>query len=166
MMRAASGFTPETPDQEEVSYTKRMLAMKDEEQFGSVSGGPIALPPAKVSKPPEQERPVSQTVKPEPQPPLRTYESVREQKPLPQADQVASKLVQTAHSRYNEEQSSASYKPAGTQQKPQAQHQKQMQASAPRVFDYRKQPKKQTVQKSPVTRVKQSRQSSMDEEEQ
>ena len=156
----------ETPDPEEVSYTKRMLAMKDEEQFGSVSGGPIALPPAKITKPPEQERPASKAAKHEQQPPMRTYEPIREQKkPQPQADQVASRLVQTAQSRNIEAQSSASYRPAGTQPKPHAQ-QKQMQASAPRVFDYRKQPKKQSVQKSPVTRVKQSRRSNMEDEEQ
>lgn len=153
---------PDAPDPEELSYTKRMLAMKDEAQFGTVSGEPIALPPPKPVSQPEQHRPVRQaTPAAEPhrqaQPQTRTHEPPREPKTQPQADQVAERLVQTAHSRYSEAQSSAAYRPAGPQLQPQP--------AVPRVFEYRKQPKNQPQQKSPVTRVRQNKRAPMDDEE-
>ncbi len=181
----------DTPDPEEISYTKKMLAMKDEGQFGTVNSAPMRLPPPSQQRPADQtgtaaQRPprVSEHVREQnprqqvyesepvreqqpPRPAPRVSEPIREQRPQTKADQVADRLVQTARSRYTEEQSSASYRPAGGEAKPYTPHPKQMaQAAAPRVFDYRKQPKKQAVQKSPVTRVKQNRKNYPDDEEQ
>lgn len=186
---AHAGYQDE-PDPEEISYTKRMLAMKDEEQFGTVNSEPIRLPPPPQQRPAEQPRrsseppprdsgpvreqkprqPVyaSEPVREQtPRPAPRVSEPEREQRPKPKAGQVADRLVQTARSRYTEEQSNASYRPSGGEVKPHAPHPQQMaQAAAPRVFDYRKQPKRQVVQKSPVTRVKQNRTNYDDDEEQ
>ncbi|NLI53061.1 MAG: hypothetical protein GX417_01915 [Clostridiales bacterium] len=144
------------PDPEEISYTKRMLAMKDEAQAGTVNSEPFRLPPP--ASPAERPRAVTAPV------PLRPQEPPRE--PKPRADEVADRLVQTAHSRYTEAESRASYRPASDAVKPYEPHPKQTaQVAAPRVFDYKKQPKRQPLQKKTVTRVQRSIKFDTDDEE-
>ncbi len=174
-----SGYQ-DTPDAEEISYTKRMLAMKDEEQFGTVNSEPISLPPPKT-------KPVEQQKAPQKQAPVYRNDAVREDHASlrnaqaaaatrpparenasqPQANEVADRLVQTARSKYYETESNAVYQPAKSDVKPYTPHPQQMaQAAAPRVFDYRKQAKAQPKQKQQVTRVKQNiNQNSFDDEE-
>ncbi len=147
------------PDPEEISYTKRMLAMKDEAQAGTVNSEPVRLP-----LPPAEPARSSQ----------RTLQPPREQKQ--RADEVADRLVQTAQSRYSEAESRAEYRPAGepapaVEQKPMqtarsAPHPKQTaQVAAPRVFDYKKQPKQQPRQKQAVTRIRASYTAKNEDEE-
>ena len=72
----------------------------------------------------------------------------------PRADELAQRLVETARTRYTEAQSTAEYRPVSEEVKPYAPHpQQKAQAAAPRVFDYKKQPKPQSAKKQPVTRM-------------
>jgi hypothetical protein len=151
----ARDYHDSPPNQEEISYTKRMLSMKDEGQFGTVNSDPVRLPPAPPPKPVEQPRVIA------PPPPKRAPEQVS-----PRVDEVADRLVQTARSRYSEADSQAAYRPSSDVVKPYAPHPQQVaQAAAPRVFDYKKQPKAQPKQKQTVTRVRQSKHPYNDDEE-
>ena len=132
----------DAPDPEEISYTQRMFAMKDEEPFVPKQE-PIRLPPPpSVVKPSEQPHVVFA-------PPPRQPEPVS-----PRADELAQRLVETARTRYTEAQSTAAYRPVSEEVKPYVPHPQQTaQAAAPRVFDYKKQPKPQSAKKQPVTRM-------------
>jgi len=80
------------------------------------------------------------------------------QEPEPQAEDIAQRLVETARTRYTEAQSVASYRPVGESASPIAppSQEQREQASVPRVFDYKKQPKAQPAKKPTVTRVSKS----------
>ena len=131
----------DTPDPEEISYTQRMFAMKDEEPFVPKQE-PIRLPAPPVVKPSEQPHVVFA-------PPPRQPEPVS-----PRADELAQRLVETARTRYTEAQSTAAYRPVSEEVKPYVPHpQQKAQAAAPRVFDYKKQPTPPSAKKQPVTRM-------------
>ena len=142
----------DTPDPEEISYTQRMFAMKDEEPFVPKQE-PIRLPPPPVVKPSEQPHVVFA-------PPPRQPEPVS-----PRADELAQRLVETARTRYTEAQSTAAYRPVSEEVKPYVPHpQQKARAAAPRVFDYKKQPKPQSAKKQPVTRIQKGFAEADDEE--
>ena len=131
----------DAPDPEEISYTQRMFAMKDEEPFVPKQE-PIRLPPPPIVKPSEQPHVV---FAPPPKPP---------EQETPRPDELAQRLVETARTRYTEAQSTAAYRPVSEEVKPYAPHpQQKAQAVAPRVFDYKKQPKPQSAKKQPVMRI-------------
>ncbi|MEA4870725.1 MAG: hypothetical protein VB062_08860 [Christensenella sp.] len=143
----------DAPDPEEISYTKRMLSMRDDRPFGTVNGEPVRLPPAAPPRPAEQPRAMI--------PPQ--YEPASSP---PRADEVADRLVQTAHSRYTEAESRAAYRPAREPAEPYTPHPQQMaQAAAPRVLEHKKQPKTQPKAKQSVTRVAKSARPYNDDEE-
>ncbi|MEA4913422.1 MAG: hypothetical protein VB061_02515 [Christensenella sp.] len=185
----------DAPDPEEISYTKRMFAIKDEEPFFPKQE-PIRLPAA-VVKPSEQPRvvfsPQAQNVEPvvthqTEQTSFRRAETVQQIQPEPLqpsqqqpevtlADQLAQRLVETARTRYGEAQSSAAYRPASNAVKPYEPQQTPIQASAqaptkataqttvPRVFDYKKQAKVQPVKKQTITHIHKSAFTDLDDEE-
>ena len=98
--------------------------------------------PAVFAPPPKQEEPVA-----------------------PRADELAQRFVETARTRYTEAQSTAAYRPVSEEVKPYTPHpQQKAQAAAPRVFDYKKQPKPQSAKKQPVTRVQKGAPGADDEE--
>lgn len=186
-----SHYTPQpayhdAPDPEEISYTKRMFAIKDEEPFVPKQE-PIRLPPAQL-RPSEQPHvvfaPPPRTEEPsikrptEPQPVHRSEPvSVRNpQQETPQADQLAQSLVNTARTPYGEAQSNAAYRPVSSAVKPyepQAQTQPQAQpkpqpkpqAVTPRVFDYKKQAKTQPKAKQTVTHIRKNASVEFEDEE-
>lgn len=97
------------PNQEEISYTKRMLAAKDEGQAGSVNNGapaPISLPPAlkHEAQRPERDVPIQREGQHAPE-----DDGAREK----QAEQTAERLITTSRTRYAEAEDSATYRPAG-----------------------------------------------------
>jgi len=142
------------PDPDEISYTQRMFAMKSEEQHVQKQE-PIRLPAASP-------------VRPSDQPPVIFSAPPRPQEQEPHVEELAHRLVETARSRYTEAQSTASYRPASEAVKPyapSAQPQSKAQPSIPRVFDYKKQPKPQSTQKLPVTRVPKGAHGIVDDEE-
>ncbi|HML66926.1 MAG TPA: hypothetical protein PKA81_00900 [Clostridia bacterium] len=142
----------DAPDPEEISYTQRMFAVKDEEPFVPKQE-PIRLPPPPVVKPSEQPHVVFA-------PPPRQPEPVS-----PRADELAQRLVETARTRYTEAQSTAEYRPVSEEVKPYVpQAQQKAQAAAPRVFDYKKQPKPQSAHKQPVMRIQKGFAEADDEE--
>lgn len=140
------------PDSDEISYTKRMFAVRDEEPF--IPEEPIRLPALKAR--PAEQPPV--VFAPTPQPESTQAET-------PQAEELAQRLVETARTRYTQAQSSAAYRPVSEDVKPFVPEPEQPRASTPRVFDYKKQPKPQTARKSPVTRIQKSGRYSADDEE-
>lgn len=140
----------DAPDADEISYTKRMFAIKDEEPHPPASA-PIRLPPA-------QPRPQLE------QPRMTTAPIPSQPNPIPRADEVAHKLVQTARSRYTEEESRAEYRPVSEEVRPYTPPQK-TQTTPPRVFEHKKQPKTQPAQKQTVTRVQKAGQPYIDDEE-
>ncbi|MEZ4628208.1 MAG: hypothetical protein R2912_09060 [Eubacteriales bacterium] len=134
----------DVPDPEEIRYTQRMFATKAEE--ASV----IAQEPIRLPAPP---------VRPFDQPPVDFSAPPRQQEPEPQAEDIAQRFVETARTRYTEAQSVAYYRPVGESVPPIApptQERPREQASVPRVFDYKKQPKAQPARKPSVTRVSRS----------
>ena len=142
----------DAPDPEEISYTQRMFAVKDEEPFVPKQE-PIRLPPPPIVKPSEQPHVVFA-----PPPRQPEQEATR-------PDELAQRLVETARTRYTEAQSNAAYRPVSEDVKPYAPHPQQMaQASAPRVFDYKKQPKPQSAKKQPVMRIQKGPAQADDEE--
>lgn len=149
--RRAQPVYHDAPDSDEISYTKRMFAVRDEEPFVPEQE-PMRLPAPQV-KPTEQPHVVFSPPPRQPQP--------------PRADELAQRLVETARTRYTEEQqNNAAYRPVSDAVKPYTPHpQQKAQAAAPRVFDYKKQPKTQPAQKQPVTRVKTSGRHDADDEE-
>ena len=176
----------DVPDPDEISYTKRMFAIKDEEPF-IPKQEPIRLPAPAVkpseqphvifAPPPRNEEP---TIKrqTEPQPTFRAEPAsqwqpeaapVRSpQQETPQADQLAQHLVNTARTPYGEAQSSAAYRPVSTAVKPyepQMQPKQQPKAATPRVFDYKKQAKAQPVKKQTVTHIKKNASVEFEDEE-
>ncbi len=185
----------DAPDPEEISYTKRMFAVKDEEPF-IPKQEPIRLPAA-VVKPSEQPRvvfaPQAQNNEPAishqpeqtsfrraeaPQPLQPDVQQAPQQQPeLTLADQLAQRLVETARTRYGEAQSAAAYRPASNAVKPyEPQHtpvqasvqtpaKSSTQATVPRVFDYKKQAKVQPVKKQAITHIHKSAFTDLDDEE-
>jgi hypothetical protein len=76
--------------------------------------------------------------------------------------------VKTAHSPYPDAPNEAEYRPVSAEVKPSVQTvppKKKAQEAAPRVFEYRKQPKVQPTQKQTVTRVRHGIHQDIDEEE-
>ena len=143
----------EAPDQEEISYTKRMLSMRDDQPFGTVNSEPVRLPPAAPPRQAEQIRNIA--------PPLRAPEPAP-----PRADEVADRLVQTSRSRYTEAESNAAYRPVSETVKPYVPHPQQMaQAAAPRVIETKKQPKTQPKKKQTITRIAKAAHPYNDDEE-
>ena len=143
----------EAPDQEEISYTKRMLSMKDDPPFGTVNSQPVRLPPAAPSRQAEPTRVIA--------PSLRAPEP-----PQPRADEVADRLVQTSRSRYTEAESQAAYRPVIETAKAYVPHPQQMaQVAAPRVFETRRLPKIQPKKKQTVTRIAKAAHPYNDDEE-
>ena len=140
------------PDSDEISYTKRMFAVRDEEPF--IPEEPISLPAPKAR--PAEQPPVVFAPPPQPEPP---------QAETPQAEELAQRLVETARTRYTQAQSIAAYRPVSEDVKPFVPEPEQPRANTPRVFDYKKQPKPQTARKSPVTRIQKSGRYSADDEE-
>lgn len=142
----------DVPDPEEISYTQRMFAAKQEEP-SAVRQEPIRLPPASTRL--------------SDQPPVVFSEPLRQ--PEPRAEDIAQRLVETARTRYTEAQSTASYRPVSETVRPYTPPEKQQpepQVQVPRVFDYKKQPKSQPAQKPTVTRIKKSgRSDDYDDEE-
>jgi hypothetical protein len=182
----------DAPDPEEISYTKRMFAMKDEEPFVPKQDA-IRLPAAQV-KPSEQphvifappsraeEQPPKRPTEPQPvyrtEAPQRPVEETGRtpQQAVPQADQLAQHLVNTARTPYGEAQSSAAYRPVSSEVKPyepqaqvqvqpQVQPQPKPQAVTPRVFDYKKTAKTQPKTKQTVTRIQKHAPTESDDEE-
>ena len=147
----------EAPDQEEISYTKRMLTVKEERPYPNASTEPIRLPPPPM-KPAEPTRVIA------PQQPMRNADATRGNvphqpprtpKPAPRADEVAERLVQTSRSPYGETESTAAYRPVSDEVRPYAPHPKQVaQAAAPRVLKNQNQPRRQPKTKQTVTRIK------------
>ncbi|MDD4311665.1 MAG: hypothetical protein PHW41_04210, partial [Eubacteriales bacterium] len=176
----------DAPDQEEISYTKRMFAVKDEEPF-IPKQEPISLPPAQVVKPSEQPRVIfaPQTQSSEPAISHRAeqtapYRAETEQKIQPEpsqtweqqqpeitlADQLAQRLVETSRTRYGEEQSSAAYRPVSDAVMPYEPQQKQtQQASTPGVFDIKKQAKTQPKKKQTVMHIRKNVSAQFEDEE-
>ena len=141
----------DAPDPEEISYTQRMFAMKDEEPFVPKQE-PIRLP-LPAAKPSEQ--PVAAFAPPPKQP-----EPVS-----PRADELAQRLVETARTRYTEAQSTAAYRPVSEEVKPYVpQAQQRAQAAVPRVFEYKKQPRPQSAKKQPTMRIQRCHAEADDEE--
>ncbi len=136
------------PDSEEIIYTRRMLALKEEAKNE---------PPPRLPSPRHEETA-----------PPREEPAPAEKRPARQAhraDEVADRLVQKAQSRYSESESSAAYRPVSTHVKPYTPPEPQPEKrSVPRVFDYRKQPKSQPAKKQTVTRVKKNKVHNDDEE--
>ena len=156
----------DAPDPEEISYTKRMFVMKDEEPFVPKQEA-IRLPAAQVrpadqphvifAPPPrvEQQPPTRPT---EPQPVYHTEPIPQRQQPetapvrspqqaTPQADMLAQHLVNTARTPYGEAQSNAAYRPVSSAVKPyepqQPQHPSQQQSQP--VAQPQAQPKPQSA---------------------
>ncbi|MBA4347779.1 MAG: hypothetical protein C0413_02890 [Clostridiales bacterium] len=145
----------DVPDPEEIRYTQRMFAMKNEEQQGQNQES-ILLPAAPPVRPAEQP------------PVIFASSSPRPQESEPRVEELAQKFVETARTRYTEAQSTASYRPASEAVKPYTpptQPRPKVQPSIPRVFDYKKQPKPQSTQKLPVTRVPKGARGIVDDEE-
>ncbi|HRX59051.1 MAG TPA: hypothetical protein P5075_09780 [Eubacteriales bacterium] len=154
------------PNQEEISYTKRMLAAKDEGQAGTVNNGaaPISLPPAPK---PDTQR-VRRDEEPETAAPTarRTAESAGSHSGQA-AQSTAERLVTTARTRYVDADNSATYRPAGIPVQParqprQTQPQEppaapaplqKKQSAPPRVFENKKQAKRRPARQQTVTRV-------------
>ena len=164
----------DAPDPEEISYTKRMFAIRDEEAYAPKQE-PIRLPAPPV-KPSEQPhvifappprttertlpRQTEPTIEHKPEPAAHTQPEMYQTRPVQNetthADQLAQHLVNTARTRYSEAQSSAAYRPVSADVKPYEPQQKsaQAQASTPRVFDYKQQAKTQPAQKQTVTHIR------------
>ncbi|HWQ98699.1 MAG TPA: hypothetical protein VN538_11490 [Clostridia bacterium] len=143
----------DAPDPEEIRYTQRMFAQKQEEA-PAAKPEPIRLPPAaRVSE----------------QPPVIFSAPPRQPEPEPRAEDLAQKFVETARTRYTEAQSTAAYRPASETVRPYTPPvpptKATQTAQIPRVFDYKKQPKPQSAQKAPVTRVPKSGHAIDDDEE-
>ncbi len=156
------------PDAEEISYTKRMLAQKDDRPFSEEPAPePIRLPPpAAVAEP-------KQAPKEHPEP---------ERNPMPERNETpvyGKKESSPARSAYDRESPArAAYRPAKPQSgrasqpeappertAPQTQAQPtEPQSAVPRVYDYRKQPKRQPVRQQTVTRIAKSKKFYDDEE--
>ena len=154
--RKRSHSYTDSPDPEELSYTKRMLSARDEGQAGVVNNGmePARLPPP----PPPPQREPQPTVAEEPRIVSKPAPVIYAEPPKPQPEEAAERLITTARTRYTEEQSEAAYRPAGVVAKPPQTRtvptvQPKPQVQAPRIFEYKKQPVRQPIQKNVVTRV-------------
>lgn len=144
----------DSPDPEELSYTKRMLSARDEGQAGVVNNGaePVRLPP-----PPPQREPQPAAAQ-EPRIQSKPAPVIYAEAPKPQPEAAVERLITTSRTRYTEEQSEAAYRPAGfptspPQIKTTPAVQPKKHENAPRIMEYKKQPVRQRIQKSVVTRV-------------
>ena len=149
---AARSVYHDAPDPEEIRYTQRMFSVKEEE---SPKPEPIRLPApqSRLSDQPQvifsQQRQTEPIAEPEPQ----------------RSEELAHRLVETARTRYTEAQSTASYRPASEAVKPYIAPQKRQEQTAPRVLNYKKEPKTQRLEKQPVLRVQKSAHYDTDDEE-
>ena len=141
----------DAPDQDEIRYTQRMFAQREEE---APKPAPIRLPPAQV-RPSDQppvifSQPRQQEPAPEPMPQQPQTQTQR-------VDELAHRLVETARTRYPAAPSTANYRPSREAEKsypqPPIQPQQQPQHTGPRVSDYKKQARQQPLEKPTVTRV-------------
>ena len=137
------------PDPEEIRYTQRMFAVREEEA-AAAKQEPIRLPAP---------------VRPSDQPQVIFAPPPRAEIEPASKDELAQRLVETARTRYTPAQSEASYRPVSEAVKPYTPPQQATQTSAPRVFDYKKQPKAQPTQKPSVTRIQKSGHVEEDDEE-
>ncbi len=159
--RAREHAYRDAPNQEEISYTKRMFAMKDEDPFLPKEDS-IRLP-APQAQPAEQQAPSYAPLHlAEPEPPPTS------------ADELAKRLVETARTRYTEAQSNAAYRPVSDEVRPyapppqpqlQPHPQQSAQVAAPRVLELKQRPRTQPAQKQTVTRVPQGKRTMPDDEE-
>lgn len=152
--RKRSHSYTDTPDPEELSYTKRMLSARDEGQAGVVNNGaePIRLPP-----PPPLQREPQPVAAQEPRIVSKPAPVIYAEPPKPQPEAAAERLITTSRTRYTEEYAEAAYRPAGFPANPAARTvppvQPKKKENAPRIFEYKKQPVRQPTQKSVITRV-------------
>ena len=145
------------PNQEEISYTKRMLALKDEGQAGTVNNGSDTV---RLSPQSERERSVTEPPRTsDTQPPRRSAP----ERPSVQSevDDAVDRLIQTARTGYAAGGNSAKYRPTeptrSTQPPPvrqnPANNETTKKQAAPRVFDNKQRPKRQPIKNQTVTRV-------------
>lgn len=147
--RAARNTYHDKPDPEEIRYTQRMFAVREPEP------APVKPEPIRLPAPP---------VRPSDQPPVIFAPPPRPVEPAqPRADELAHRLVETARTRYSEAQSTAAYRPVSEPVVKNTPPQ-ETRPTAPRVFDYRKQPKAQPAAKPSVTRVQKSGNNPEDDE--
>ncbi len=156
----------DAPDPEEIRYTQRMFAIR-EEDVTPPKQEPIRLPAP---------------VRPSEQPQVIFASPPRAEVEPASTEQLAQRLVETARTRYTPAQSEAAYRPASEpikQQVPQPQQPQQpprhaeppqqkqqpQAAGAPRVFDYKRQPKPQPANKPTVTRIQKNPYNVDDDEE-
>jgi len=147
------------PNQEEISYTKRMLALKDEGQAGTVNNGAPGESSAHKNggthinvKPAD----VGERFQPERKPP-ETRSAARQS----DVDDAVDMLIDTTRLHRTPEESEAKYRPSHAPASEQAPRARQGTAKSepvkkqapPRVFDYQQRPKQQAVRKQTVTRV-------------
>lgn len=150
----------DTPDQEEIRYTKRMFAPKDESPRNAQPETIFLPPPAAIDQPKPEPQDTVRRVAPE-----NLTHPPRAPEPPPQAslnnETERHAAYRPAEPRTTAPQSAASKdkRPAPKQQKP------PVQTQAPRVYDYRKQPKPQSAQKQTVTRVYRREHDQRDDEE-
>lgn len=135
------------PDPEEIRYTKRMLAQKDEKPFAA-EPPTIYLPlPAAAPEPAPEPREKFERV-----PREATARSTRAEAEIPKK-QVVVEETPRAEARFSAPVAAPKYAateepvPARVQSKPRTGN------AAPRVFDYKKQPKPQAKPKQTVTHV-------------
>lgn len=142
------------PNQEEISYTKRMLALKDEGQAGTVNNGSSARSASE-----SRESDVHAAYKP-PRQTTRQSSTTQRIPTQPEVDEAVDHLIETAHSKYATQESSAKYRPSQssketvTRARPQSTDgETRKKQPAPRVYDYKQRAKPQPKQKQTVTRV-------------
>ena len=161
----------DTPDQEEIRYTQRMFAQREEEPQAPE---PIRLPPAQV-RPSDQapvifSQPRQQEPNPEPlpqqlQPQYQSQPQSQPQSQQQRADELAQRLVETARTKYSAAQSTANYRPASEMEKQQLTPPTTQQQAGPRVSDYKKQPRQQRLEKPTVTHIQKHPDSNLDDDE-
>jgi hypothetical protein len=142
------------PNQEEISYTKRMLALKDEGQAGTVNNG------SNANRAETKQNDEHAAYKP-PRQATGEHSATQRIPKQPEVDEAVDRLIETARSQYATQENSAKYRPSSQHQEKPATRTRQQSTnseahkkqSAPRVYDYRQRPKTQPRQKQPVTRV-------------
>jgi hypothetical protein len=149
------------PNQEEISYTKRMLAAQDEAQAGTVNNGgaPISLPPPPRSDTRREGRGGTERNEVE-----RTVENSGVRKKTDE-ESAAERLVSTARTRYTDADNSATYRPAGRQEGTIRKDPGNGNKTPPRVFENKKQPKRRPSRAQSVTHIEKKRSTRWEEDE-
>ncbi len=149
----------ERPNQEEISYTKRMLALKDEGQAGTVNNGSDS---AKPSTPGTRKRSADESTSGSDRPQPKRQPSATQRIPKQtEVDEAVDRLIDTTRLRHAPEESAAKYRPArptGAAKPPRVQQsavksETRKKQAPPRAFDYKQRPKRQPIKKQNVTRV-------------